>query len=563
MKKRIFSYMFRTVLLTLLLGSCAVMLILYNYFGRVQLDQLRTESKMTAEAVEKDGLNYLYKRHLTKTRITWIAADGTVIYDNQGDASKMGNHGDRPEVVQALKEGIGESSRYSETLSRQMLYNARKLPDGTVIRLSEGRDSVLRAAFAALFPMTLVLAVLLLISWFYSSRMSRKIVQPINSFDLDHPLENEEYPELSPFAHRIYEQQKQIQQQKEHLYRSEKSFVSVTDNMKEGLILLNPDGRILTINRPAMALLNTTAGCVGKDILYLERRIEFEKALDLAAKGNHQELILSYSGRSYQMDITPVYNNDSLTGMVLLLFDVTDRIKAEQMRKEFSANVSHELKTPLHTISGCAELLESGEVKPEDTKKFIHTIYTQAHRMIDLVQDILYISHLDEGAQDLKWEKTDLMGAVKKAVDQLTPTAAQRGIRLYPTGLSSDIDGIPRLVESIVYNLIDNAIKYNHNNGAVYIALKNRNDSVVLTVEDTGIGIPEEDQYRIFERFYRVDKSHSREIGGTGLGLSIVKHACQILHAKIRVDSTLGDGSTFTVTFLKDVPEDLRGTGNL
>ena len=444
-----------------------------------------------------------------------------------------------------------------------MLYNARKLPDGTVIRLSEGRDSVLRAAFAALFPMTLVLAVLLLISWFYSSRMSRKIVQPINSFDLDHPLENEEYPELSPFAHRIYEQQKQIQQQKEHLYRSEKSFVSVTDNMKEGLILLNPDGRILTINRPAMALLNTTAGCVGKDILYLERRIEFEKALDLAAKGNHQELILSYSGRSYQMDITPVYNNDSLTGMVLLLFDVTDRIKAEQMRKEFSANVSHELKTPLHTISGCAELLESGEVKPEDTKKFIHTIYTQAHRMIDLVQDILYISHLDEGAQDLKWEKTDLMGAVKKAVDQLTPTAAQRGIRLYPTGLSSDIDGIPRLVESIVYNLIDNAIKYNHNNGAVYIALKNRNDSVVLTVEDTGIGIPEEDQYRIFERFYRVDKSHSREIGGTGLGLSIVKHACQILHAKIRVDSTLGDGSTFTVTFLKDVPEDLRGTGNL
>lgn len=222
MKKRIFSYMFRTVLLTLLLGSCAVMLILYNYFGRIQLDQLRTESKMTAEAVEKDGLNYLYKLHLTKTRITWIAADGTVIYDNQGDASKMGNHGDRPEVVQALKEGIGESSRYSETLSRQMLYSARKLPDGTVIRLSEGRDSVLRAAFAALFPMTLVLAVLLLISWFYSSRMSRKIVQPINNFDLDHPLENEEYPELSPFAHRIYEQQKQIQQQKEHLYRSEK-----------------------------------------------------------------------------------------------------------------------------------------------------------------------------------------------------------------------------------------------------------------------------------------------------------------------------------------------------
>lgn len=563
MKKRIFSYMFRAVLLTLLLGFAAVMLILYNYFGRIQLDQLRTESKMTAEAVEKDGLDYLYKLHLTKTRITWIAADGTVIYDNQGDASKMENHGDRPEFVQALQSGTGESSRYSETLSQQMLYSARKLPDGSAIRISEARDSVVRVGFATLFPMSLVMAVLLLLSWFYSSHMSRKIVQPLNHFDLDHPLDNEEYPELSPFVHRIYDQQKEIQQQKEHLSLTEKSFVSVTDNMKEGLILLNPDGRILTINRPAMNLLNTGNECIGKDILYLERRVEFEKAMDEAVKGDHQELILSYLGRSYQTDITPVMSGDILTGMVVLLFDVTDRIKAEQMRREFSSNVSHELKTPLHTISGCAELLESGEVKPEDTKKFVHTIYTQAHRMIALVQDILYISHLDEGATDLKWEKIDLMAIIQKVLEQVGPSASQRGIKLYPSGLSSDIDGIPRLAESIVFNLIDNAIKYNRSNGSVYIALKNQKDSVVLTVEDTGIGIPEEDQYRIFERFYRVDKSHSREIGGTGLGLSIVKHACEILHAEIKVDSTLGDGSTFTVTFLKDVPESMRSAKNM
>ena len=386
--------------------------------------------------------------------------------------------------------------------------------------------------------------------------MAKQIISPLNKFDLDHPLENEEYPELAPFLHRIHVQQQEIGMQKESLERAEKDFVTVTGRMKECLILLSWDGKILTINQQAMNLLHADDSCVGRDVLFLERRSEFERALNKAAEGEHSELIMDFSGRKYQTDISPVPfdNSDKTAGMVILMFDVTDRENAELMRREFTSNVSHELKTPLHTISGCAELLEKGNVRMEDTQKFVHVIYGQVQRMISLVEDILYISHLDEGSIDMSWDNIDLKQMAERIADQLRPEAEKRPVTISVSGSAPAVPGIYRLNESIIHNLIENAIKYNKDNGEIHVELKEEKDTVTLSVRDTGIGIPEEDQSRIFERFYRVDKSHSREIGGTGLGLSIVKHAAELLHAELKLESRLGEGSTFTVAFRKSQP---------
>ncbi len=556
MTKRIFKYMELIIVLTLISGFVAVLLLLYSNFKSVQQNQLKAETNFAAKAVESQGMDYLSSLNIKNTRVTWIASDGKVLFDSKADPSSMGNHASRPEVKEAMESGDGESTRFSNTLTTEMIYSAKRLSDGSVLRIAESRNSVLMIALGMLQPMIWIFLILLLVTWFISGRMAKQIISPLNKFDLDHPLENEEYPELAPFLHRIHVQQQEIGMQKESLERAEKDFVTVTGRMKECLILLSWDGKILTINQQAMNLLHADDSCVGRDVLFLERRSEFERALNKAAEGEHSELIMDFSGRKYQTDISPVPfdNSDKTAGMVILMFDVTDRENAELMRREFTSNVSHELKTPLHTISGCAELLEKGNVRMEDTQKFVHVIYGQVQRMISLVEDILYISHLDEGSIDMSWDNIDLKQMAERIADQLRPEAEKRPVTISVSGSAPAVPGIYRLNESIIHNLIENAIKYNKDNGEIHVELKEEKDTVTLSVRDTGIGIPEEDQSRIFERFYRVDKSHSREIGGTGLGLSIVKHAAELLHAELKLESRLGEGSTFTVAFRKSQP---------
>ncbi len=551
MTKRIFKYTELIILLTLVGGFTAILLLFYNYFGTLQHRQLKTETAITAEAVENGGLDYLNGLKVDNTRVTWIAADGTVLFDNEADPASMNNHAERPEVEEALKDGYGESTRYSKTLTTAMYYSAKRLDNGSVVRVAESRNTVFAIALGMLLPMIWIFILLMILTWFLSSHTAKQIVEPLNNFDLDNPLENQQYPELTPFLHRIYSQQREISVQKESLDRTEKDFVTVTEHMSECLILLSVDGKILIINKQAMKLLHTDDSCIGRNILFLERRVVFQEALKKAAGGEHSELILDFAGRRFQTDISPIPGDEGneSAGMAVLMFDVTDKENAEQMRREFTANVSHELKTPLHTISGCAELLQTGAVKPDAQKKFVDTIYSQAQRMIALVEDILTISHLDEGAGDMKWEDINLMEVSNKVAAQLQQQAIAKHIALTVSGNACQIRGVPQLVDNIIYNLVDNAIKYNKENGSVNIDIRPGDEGTVLSVSDTGIGIPEKDIPRIFERFYRVDKSHSREIGGTGLGLSIVKHAAQTMQAELDVTSQPGRGTTFKVTF--------------
>lgn len=566
MTERIFKYIEFIILFTLISALVGIMIVVNSFLKSVQYDQLKSETEFAAQAVEQNGIDYLKTLKLKDNRVTWVDPKGKVLFDNQADSVSMPNHAERPEIKDALDTGSGRSTRYSNTLTKVMLYYAVRLSDGSVLRISESRDTVLAISIKMLQPMVIVFLFLLIITYVFSSKTVKNITEPLNSFNLDQPLENDEYPELSPFLKKIYDQQKEIESQKISLLHSEKDFAAVTANMSEGLMLLSYTAKVLMINKKAKKLFSADHKCIGKDVLFLERRVEFEQALRTAQDGKHAELKLDYSGHVYQIDITPVFSEDTekdtavmaedentIAGMVVLLFDVTDREKAESMRMEFTSNVSHELKTPLHTISGCAELLESGGVKSSDQKKFVHTIYVQAQRMIALVEDIIYISHLDEGSIDMNWEKIDLKNMVSRVVEQIKSAADRKHVSITVTGTSPEFPGIYRLVDSIVFNLIDNAIKYNKDGGNIVVTLVEDEDTVNFSVQDTGIGIPDEEIPRIFERFYRVDKSHSREIGGTGLGLSIVKHASEILGAHVDVESEIGKGTTFTVEFRKQV----------
>ncbi|MDD6221376.1 MAG: ATP-binding protein [Lachnospiraceae bacterium] len=558
MTKQIFKHMQILITIALVAAFAAVLGILYSYFGVVQEGQVRSEAKLAAQGVEADGISYLEKLDLDTTRVTLIASDGQVLYDSEADAVTLENHADRPEVKAALADGEGTSIRFSGTLLKSFVYCAERLSDGTVLRVAEPRDTALNIA-AGMIPFVLMLIIILMVCmWFAARRVAKHITQPLNQLDLDHPMENNEYEEISPLLGRIYTQQKQIADEKGRLVRIERDFTAVTQHMAEGLILLDEEGRILNMNNKAGKLLNAGDVYIGTDILALERREKFRKVLAGALlEGEHGETVLPYDRLSYQVDVTPVLDGRKVIGTVVLLFDVTERETAEQMRREFTANVSHELKTPLHTISGCAEMLESGGVKPEDQKKFVHLIYTQVQRMITLVQDILYISHLDEGAVDMNCVKIDMCLMTNKVIESLSHEAEKKHVSV---SLESDGEviyyGVARLTESIIFNLVDNAIKYNKEGGAVHVSLHAGAHTVTLKVADNGIGIPEEDQSRIFERFYRVDKSRSREIGGTGLGLAIVKHAAMLQNAQIKLDSRIGEGSTFTVIFPEKAPDE-------
>lgn len=553
MTKRIFRTVFLVAVSVFL--ACIILFtsVLYDYFSVILKNQMFGEIDILSQGVEKDGLEYLEALDIKDYRITWIDADGKALYDSVSNANDMENHIERKEVKQALAVGYGESSRYSSTLMQRYVYTAKRLSDGSVIRLSIAEHSIFALTAGMFQPVSAIFAVALLMSFFLASRLSKKIVQPLNEINLDEPLNNEGYDELSPLLRRIDSQQKQIKHQKNELSLKQIEFETVISCMAEGIALLNPNGDIISINLAAAKLFGTDLSAVGKSLLSMNRNAALTQLFNEAKNGERAETVMSAGEGKYQLNASPILSNGETIGAVILLMDITEKDKNEQMRREFTANVSHELKTPLHTISGCAELLANGAVKPEDTESFLRQIYDEAQRMIRLVEDIIKLSLLDEGVRDIKKEQTDLLPLAQSTLKALEAQASKRNIKTELCAQSAVIYGVPRLLGSIIYNLCDNAVKYNREGGSVQVSIKDEEKNAVLTVTDTGIGIPPEHQDRIFERFYRVDKSHSKEIGGTGLGLSIVKHAAKLHGAKIELESKTGEGTKITVIFPKNI----------
>lgn len=548
MTKRIFRATLLVGVAVLIASLTLVMGALYSYFGRVQESQLRDELSLAVVGVEQNGTDYLRKLESDQYRITWLRADGAVLYDTQADAGSMENHAQRQEVQQALATGEGESSRYSDTLLQKTVYYAKRLPDGTVLRLSAIRVTTGVLVLNMLQPILLVLAAALILSGVLASRLARRITEPLNRLDLEHPLENDTYEELAPLLRRMEHQRRQIDRQMDELRRRSEEFEQITGSMSEGLVLLDEAGVILSINPAARRLLDAAENCVGQDLLTVDRDVALSAALRQAAEQGHSEFRGQRNGREYQFDVTRIQSEGRTAGTVLLVFDVTERAFAERNRREFTANVSHELKTPLQGIIGSAELLENGLVKQEDVPRFIGHIRSEAQRLVTLIGDIIRLSQLDEG-EPMPAEPVELLALAREAAESLQSAAAARNVTVTVEGEPVELTGVRRLLYEIVFNLCDNAIKYNTDGGRVQVTVTKENETAAVTVRDTGIGIPPDQQDRVFERFYRVDKSHSKASGGTGLGLSIVKHAVQYHHGTIHLQSEVGKGTEIRVTF--------------
>ncbi len=556
MTKKIFRSILSVAAAVLLANLVIVMGCLYDYFGSVQETQLKDELRLAAYGVEENGPNYL--EHLSERdyryawtpdyRLTWVASDGTVLFDTLDSAENMENHADRVEVREAFAKGESSSVRYSTTLTERTLYYAKALNDGTVLRISIRQATVLALVLVMLQPILLVAILAVILSAALANWMSKKIVRPLNSLDLDHPLENDAYEELAPLLSRIHQQRQQIAAQLHSLKKQTDEFAQVTSHMKEGLVLLDNAGKILSINPAAQQVFGAESSCDGQDFLTIDRSRDLHLAIQTAAEEGHGEIRSERNGREFQFDISRIESEDAFVGTVLLAFDVTEQAFAEQNRREFTANVSHELKTPLQSITGSAELLENGLVKPEDVPRFVGMIRTEAARLVTLVDDIIHLSQLDEGAAPDR-ETVDLLETAKDAASALGDSATEKGIHVSVSGESVSISGVRSFLHEMIYNLCDNAIKYNVENGSVEITVVRKEQGAVVTVKDTGIGIPAEHQSRIFERFFRVDKSRSKASGGTGLGLSIVKHIAQYHGATIKLQSEFGCGTTVSVVF--------------
>lgn len=548
MTKKIFQSILLVAGCVLLASLLIIMGFLYDYFGGVEENQLRDELSLAAAAVEDGGTDYLSQLTADRCRLTWIAADGSVLYDTKTNAESLENHASRAEVSQALATGTGESTRYSSTLMEKTMYYAQRLDDGTVLRISISRATVGMIAVGMIQPLLIVLIVALILSGLLARRLSRRIVDPLNSLDLEHPLDNDAYEEVSPLLKRIHRQHVEIQTQLRELREKTDEFTQITGSMREGLVLLDEHGSILSINAAAQALFGADAQCVGRDFLTIERSHEISAAIQAAAADGHSEVRAEHAGRVHQFDISRITSDGKFLGTVILAFDITEQEFAERNRREFTANVSHELKTPLQGIIGSAELIENGMVKPEDLPRFVGHIHAEAARLVTLIDDIIRLSQLDEG-DAMPTEPVDLLAVSQEAAENLHDAAAARNVTVSVTGQPAVLPGVRRLIYEIVYNLCDNAIKYNRDGGRVDVTVAADAGGSSITVADTGIGIAPEHQGRVFERFYRVDKSHSKASGGTGLGLSIVKHAVQYHHGRIELESTPGTGTTIRVVF--------------
>lgn len=549
MIKKTFRSMFILIFCMVLVCVGLIMGVLYNYFEKQYSTELVNEATYVGQGVELNGKEYLENLNKKNIRITWIDSDGTVLYDNQADASKMENHADRVEVQEAMQKESGSSIRYSSTLSEKTMYYALHLSDDTVVRLANTYRSPISITLGMLQPIVAIIVIALAFSGWMSYRLSKRIVKPINEIDLEHPEDAKTYDELSPFLHRIEQQNRQIHKQIQELKRQQIEFSAITENMSEGFVVVDVKQNILSYNSSALKLLGIPSVKENKNVLQLNRSESFQEALHLALKGEHAQRMMTHNNRSYQLFANPVFQDDVVSGAVLVIMDVTEKEQRDALRREFTANVSHELKTPLTSISGTAEIMTQGLVKAEDIPHFAENIYKEAQRLITLVGDIINLSKLEETDFEQQKELVDLSEIVEEVVATLHDEAQKKKISFLVQTERCQILGIPSILNEIVYNLCDNAIKYNKENGEVTVKLLKKDKRVELSVKDTGIGIPYEEQQRVFERFYRVDKSHSKEIGGTGLGLSIVKHGVMCHNAELKLESEPGKGSCFKVLF--------------
>ena len=537
--------------LVLAVGLAAVMGILYSNFDGQMRKELSKEAAYLSYGVEQQGVEYLKNIKDKGARITYIDQDGTVLFDNEADVSEMKNHSDRTEFQKAEKYGAGESSRYSDTLSEKTIYYALRLKDGTVLRVSGTQDSVLALVENLIFPLCGLLCLMLILSGIMASAISKRIVKPINELDLESPKENQIYEELSPLLSKIHRQNREIQNQLELAKQQQEEFSLITENMQEGLIVIDKYTMILSANSSAWNLFHMDRVCQGESVYCLDREEEFRHAIEQVLSGEHTELVLKLNGSDIQLIANPVIRDKKTEGAVVLLVNVTEKLERESLRREFSANVSHELKTPLTSISGFAEIMQGGLVKNEDIPKFAGRIYKEAQRLLQLVEDVIQISQLDEEKTSYVWEPVDVYQVCKNAFESLKEKAKRLNVHLYICGERMKMEAVRTLLEEAVYNICDNAIKYNRNDGSVSVFLTQTAQEIQIVVKDTGVGIPKEDQDRVFERFYRVDKSHSKEIGGTGLGLSIVKHAVGALKGSVILRSEEGNGTEITLRFPK------------
>ena len=538
-----------SVAIAVLMASLTIITgILYPYFGSVQESQLKDELSLAASATQQLGKGYLEKLNADRYRLTWVNADGTVIYDSHVDAETMENHAEREEIREALASGTGSSTRQSSTLTEQTIYEATRLNDGSVLRVSVSRATVLVLVLGMLRPIAIVLVIAIVLSAWLAHRMAKTIVAPLNNLNLDNPMENEAYEELSPLLHRIHAQHLEIKSQLRTLQHKQNEFEQITGNMKEALVLLDSSGRILSINPAARMLFGAGITCIGEDFLTIDRKQNMRLALQTAKEQGSADFRARENGREYQFDLTRIDSDGNHHGMVILAFDITEQVNAEKNRQEFTANVSHELKTPLQSIIGSAELMENGIVKAEDAPRFVGRIRKEASRLVTLIDDIIRLSQLDDGT-DMPHEEVSLKVLSEEVCETLADAAKLKGVSLEIIGEDGVVNGVRRLLYEVVYNLCDNAIKYNQPGGRVKVTVAQKSGEVLLSVQDTGIGISPEHQEKVFERFYRVDKSHSRQSGGTGLGLSIVKHAVAYHKAEIQLESTPGKGTTITIQF--------------
>lgn len=548
MTNKIFRSTIFVAAVVLLCSLGIIMGVLYGYFNDVQITQLRDELSLAAIGTEENGLSYLQKVDSKRFRITWVNVDGTVIYDTHADIEAMENHLDREEIREAIETGSGSSIRKSDTLLERRVYEAVRLEDGTVLRISVDQKTMTILILGMLQPICLVILIAIILSAVLSDRMAKKVMEPLNDLDVEHPLENDTYEELSPLLNRLNQQHEEIHRQMRNLQRKTDEFNQVIENMREGLVLLDKNCVILSINPAAMELFESDHNCLGKKFYELDRHNDMDTAIENAFQQGRHKIRAIRNGRDFKFMFNRIESGEKTIGLVVLAIDVTDTENAERNRREFSANVSHELKTPLQGIIGSAELLENGLIKPEDQPRFIGHIRKEATRLVNLIEDVIRISHLDEGVEIPK-EDIDVLVVANEVAASLQFQAQQKGVSIHVSGDHCLIRGVRSMIYEIVQNLCNNAVKYNVENGTVEVSITPSGKRTILEVKDTGIGIPPEHQSRVFERFYRVDKSHSKETGGTGLGLSIVKHAAHYHNARINLQSTPGIGTTITVTF--------------
>ena len=548
MSAKIFRNSMTVGILVFLLSAALFMGVLYQHFSSQLTQELESECRLVAQGVEAIGMDYLDGLQ-PASRITWVAADGDVLYDSAADAAEMENHADREEIREAMLSSQGTAVRLSSTLSETTIYAARRLEDGSVIRLASAQSTVVTLLISMLPPLLVILAVTLILAGVLSSRLSRQIIRPILELDLEHPEECNVYDELSPLLTRIRRQNDTIRAQMEEARQRQGEFTALTENMSEGFVLLDRKGHILSYNSGALRLLGAPAPAEEASVLTLDRSDVFQHVVERALNGQRNQARLEREERCIQLLADPVSRDGQVDGAVLVLLDVTEREQGEKLRREFTANVSHELKTPLTAISGMAEIIKNGMVKPEDVAGFAGDIYKETQRLITLVEDIIHLSRLDEGGGGLSRESVDLLQLARKVEERIEPLAKQSQVEIKVEGASFSVQGVPAVLEEMLYNLCDNAVKYNRPGGRVQVSVAPREHGGVVTVTDNGIGIPAQDQQRVFERFYRVDKSHSKEIGGTGLGLSIVKHGAVLHDAQVELESAVGQGTTVRLIF--------------